>query len=72
MSDKKKVAAISAVMRYMRQQEETYAFEQTHTANGRLIPTAPQVISNAWGMSGRQAQMTIRNLMQMKALNRLT
>lgn len=31
----------------------------------------PESRTNVWGMSGRQAQMQIRNLMQMKAFGRL-
>jgi len=68
---KKKVAAISAVMHYLRQQEEAFAFQQLNAVNG--VPVSPEanVSFNAWGMSGRQAQMQIRSLMQMKALYRL-
>ncbi|MBW1813911.1 MAG: hypothetical protein JRJ39_09630 [Deltaproteobacteria bacterium] len=72
MSDsKKKVAAISAVMHYLRQQEEAFAFQQLNAVNGVPISPEAHVSFNAWGMSGRQAQMQIRNLMQMKALYRL-
>lgn len=68
--NKKKVAAISAVMSYLRQEEEAFALQQLHAAHGISHPAASQVESNAWGKSGRQAQMQIRNLMQMKALYR--
>ena len=68
---KKKVAAISAVLSYLRQQEEALAFQQLNALNGVSISTETQVFANVWGMSGRQAQMQIRSLMQMKALNRL-
>jgi hypothetical protein len=71
MSDnKKKVAAISAVMSYLRQEEEVFATQQLNASTG--VPTSgkPQASFNAWGMSGRQAQMQTRSLMQMKALYR--
>ncbi len=71
MSDsKKKVAAISAVMSYVRQQEEAFAVQQLNASKDGQIPTASHVIQDGWGMSGRQAQMQIRSLMQMKALYR--
>lgn len=70
--NKKKVAAISAVMRYIRQEEEALAFQQFNASNGLTILEEPRGMSNTWGISGRQAQMQIRNLMQMKALNRLS
>ena len=72
MSDsKKKVAAVSAVMHYLRQEEEAFAFQQLNASNGVPISAEAKGSSNAWGMSGRQAQMQIRSLMQMKALYRL-
>jgi hypothetical protein len=72
-SNKKKVAAISAVMTYLRQEEEAYAFWQLNASNVNGVPisTQPQASSNTWGMSGRQAQMQTRSLMQLKALYRL-
>jgi len=71
IDDKKKLAAISsAVMRYIQQEEEVLALKQLNALNGMPNVARPQGPLNAWGMSGRQAQMQTRNLMQMKALYR--
>ena len=66
----KEVAAISAVMSYLRHEEESAALQQLHAANEISKSAASQAASNIWGKSGRQTQMQIRNLMQMKALYR--
>jgi hypothetical protein len=72
MSDsKKKVAAISAVMNYLRHEEEAFAFQQLSASNSMPISARHQALANTWGMSGRQVQMQTRSLMQMKALYRL-
>ncbi len=52
---KKMAAAMAAVTAYMRSQEELVA-----------APT-PEPASPVWAMTGRMAQMQIRNMMQMKA-----
>ncbi len=54
---KKMAAAMAAVTAYMRSQEEA--------AMAAATPKA--VPSPVWGMSGRMAQMQLRNMMQMKA-----
>jgi len=70
MKDNKKVtAAIAAVTHYMRMEEEAVLMQQT--AMGGM----PQVLSSVsppatsispWSMNGRQTQMQLRNLMQMR------
>jgi hypothetical protein len=71
MNEKKKMtAAISAVMSYL---EEEAALAQavpreTSVPAARVAPSAPV---SFWGVSGRQAQMQMRNLMQLKAFHRL-
>ncbi|MBI9074681.1 MAG: hypothetical protein JEZ02_04645 [Desulfatibacillum sp.] len=57
--DKKKIAAaIGGVMQYLKTEEEARA----------CAPQAPQHEKpNLWGLSGRQASMQMRNLMQMRA-----
>ena len=52
---KKMAAAMAAVTAYMRSQEEAAA----------AVPAIEP--SPLWGMSGRMAQMQLRNMMQMKA-----
>lgn len=69
--DKKMAAAIAAVMNYI-QEEEALAMQ----AAAAGMPQAPAVIGPAagvmkpWGMSGRQAMMQMRNLMQMRTFQR--
>jgi len=62
--DKKIAAAISAVMSYIKTEEEII-YQQSLAA-----PTATQeaaaVPIKMWALSGRQAIMQMRNLMQMK------
>ena len=63
-NNKKIAAAISAVTRYIQQEEEII--------NMQPFPAAAHAHSvklKLWGMSGRQAQMQMRNLMQMKAFH---
>ena len=61
-NNKKLVAATSAVLKYI-QQEEIY------TQPCPAAAQAPSVKLRLWGLSGRQAQMQMRNLMQMKAFH---
>ncbi len=68
MKDNKKVtAAIAAVMHYIRMEEEVIRMQAA--GYGMLqVPTAPLPLAavNPWGMNGRQTQMQMRNLMQMR------
>ena len=64
-NNKKLVAATSAVFRYIQQEEEAihtqpFPAADVNTISGKL---------RLWGLSGRQAQMQMRNLMQMKAFH---
>ena len=61
--NKKTAAAVSAVQQYIRTEAETMARQA-----GVAAPPAPAKI---WGLSGRQAQMQIRHLMNMKAFHGL-
>jgi len=63
-NNKKLVAATSAVLKYI-QQEEEIIYSQPCPAAAQ----APSVKLRLWGLSGRQAQMQMRNLMQMKAFH---
>ena len=64
--DKKKVtAAMSAVMTYRKTQEEA-AYAQSLRADR---PKRPNVPNGLWGMSGRQAQMQMRSMLQMKSFH---
>ena len=67
--DKKVTAAIAAVMSYI-QDEEALSMQAAMSG----MPQAPAASAAAvaaaavkpWGMSGRQAQMQMRHLMQMR------
>lgn len=67
---KKKVAAISAVMSYIRTEEEVVCVQSADALKQAPYSSAP-VQLNLWGISGRQAQMQMRSLMQMKGFHRV-
>ncbi|MBW1698046.1 MAG: hypothetical protein JRH18_19805 [Deltaproteobacteria bacterium] len=64
VENKKRTAAISAVMAYIRDEE------QDHTVR-RPPPVFDFRGQNLWAISGRQAQMQFRNLMQLRAFHAL-
>lgn len=67
MENKKKAAAIAAVMNYITTEEEAICIQSMATPALTPLPSpsaaAPMKL---WGTSGRQAQMQMRNLMQMR------
>lgn len=69
MKDKKKkmTAAISAVMSYL--QEEEAAIQMQAASDQALISAATSTGYKPWGMTGRQAQMQMRNMIQLKAFH---
>jgi len=70
MSDKKKItAAVSAVMSYL--EEEAAAMAAPQEISAPVPGPVPSAPVSFWGASGRQAQMQMRNLMQLKAFHRL-
>jgi hypothetical protein len=70
--DKKVTAAIAAVMSYLQDEEAVRA--QAGMFGMPQAPAASAAIAanliKPWGMSGRQAQMQMRNLMQMRTFQR--
>ena len=70
--DKKVTAAIAAVMSYiqdedaMSMQAAMYGMPQAPAASAAIAAN----IIKPWGLSGRQAQMQMRNLMQMRTFQR--
>ena len=58
---KKRAAAIAAVTAYIKSEEEMFAVTGPKPAPFR------KERSYIWGMGGRQSQMQIRNLMQLRA-----
>ena len=73
MTDNKKMsAAIAAVMYYLNEEEAIMA--QAAISAMPQMPSAsasvPAAEMKPWGMSGRQSQMQMRNLMQMRTFQR--
>jgi hypothetical protein len=70
--NKKRAAAIAAVTCYLNTEQEAAAMqamaaqavEQTQVAQAVEAAAAPPL--KVWGISGRQAQMQMRNMIQMK------
>ena len=66
--DKKKtIAAVAAVYEYLKTEQEAAAIQAAGPAPDQAQPAAAPV--RLWGVSGRQAQMQFRNLMQLKAMH---
>ena len=64
MDNQKKIsAAIAAVMHYI-QEEEAILMQQAPSVS------APAAAFSPWSMNGRQTQMQMRNLMQMRTFQR--
>ena len=62
---KKKSAAIAAVTLYLKSEQEAAAMQAMAAAQ---IPSGTHAAPplKVWGLSGRQAQMQMRSMMQMK------
>jgi hypothetical protein len=72
MDNQKKIsAAIAAVMHYI-QEEEAILMQQAAMGGMPQAPSvcAPVAAFSPWSMHGRQTQMQMRNLMQMRAFQR--
>ncbi len=68
MDHQKKIsAAIAAVMHYI-QEEEVLLMQQASIGGMPQAPSvsAPATAFSPWSMNGRQTQMQMRNLMQMR------
>ena len=65
---KKQAAAIAAVVNYLKAEQETVAMQAAAVPAAEhppgAYPAAPPL--KVWGISGRQAQMQMRNMVQMK------
>lgn len=64
-NQKKIAAAIAGVMQYL--QEELAALPFAPPAVETAVPAGPKL----WALNGRQTQMQLRNLMQLRALGRM-
>ena len=67
--DKKMVAAVSAVMHYLKTEEEFLAM-QAAARPQMPVEAPPAAPVNLWAVSGRQEQMQVRSMMQMKVFQR--
>ena len=63
-------AAISAVMSYIKTEEEILCMQAMTSMPDAGTDAGPLAPVKLWGISGRQAQMQMRNMMQMKAFHR--
>jgi hypothetical protein len=70
--EKKIAAAMAAVGTYLQQEEESfhYAVAAAMAPPVEQPVQAPAIAASPWAQSGRQNQMQLRNLMQMKAFHR--
>ncbi len=69
--NKKQAAAVAAVMAYLAmeaQPAETLTAAATETPSPGQVPP-PAAGLSPWGLAGRQAQMHLRALLQMKAFH---
>jgi hypothetical protein len=69
MEDTKKIsAAVSAVMNYIKTEEEAICIQSLAEPAVEPIPEAYAAVApvKLWGMSGRQARMQMRTMMQMR------
>ena len=73
MKSKKKTQAaiVSAVLAYIKSEEEVAVCLQGASAVDQVqaAKAAPGGMPNIWGLSGRQAQMQMRGLLQMKSFH---
>ncbi|MGD8992852.1 MAG: hypothetical protein PVI00_15455 [Desulfobacterales bacterium] len=73
-NDPKSAAAIAAVLQYIKTEEEAIAMHSAMAAPLPQMPASarqPAPVMKPWGVSGRQAQMQMRNLMQMRTFRKL-
>ena len=66
MKDNKKVTAAIAAVTYYIQEQETIMMQQAAMGGMPQAPSVSAPASSPWGMNGRQTQMQMRNLMQMR------
>ncbi len=72
MENRKKIsAAISAVMNYIQTEEAICIQSMAAPAAEPVSEVYAAAPVKLWGMSGRQAQMQMRNLIQMRTFNPL-
>ena len=71
----KATAAVAAVLQYIKSEEEAIAMQSTMQIAAPQMPLVTQPPSpevKPWGVSARQAQMQMRNLMQLRTFRKLS
>lgn len=64
---RKRAAAVAAVTGYLRTEEEALALQSQAAPSAPAVrPATPATPLKVWGLSGRQAQMQIRRMMQLR------
>jgi hypothetical protein len=69
-ADKKRAAIASAVIAYIQTEEEALCLQRLQAGAAESAPAPappPATVYKPWGFSGRQEQMQLRGLMQLKA-----
>ena len=69
MSEKKKAAAMAAVLNFIKTEQEAIALQQMEAAQTAAAAPAAAPPAGLWGISGRQDMMQMRNMMQFKAFH---
>ncbi len=65
--DKKVTAAIAAVIDYIEEEEAAVRMQSEGTGMPAAEARGPATAFKPWSMNGRQMQMQLRNLMQLRA-----
>ena len=73
---KKAAAAVSAVLLYIKAEEEAIATQSAMQAQAAgpgmpMVSRAPTQFIKPWALNGRQTQMQIRTLMQLRTFYKL-
>jgi hypothetical protein len=66
-TQKKITAAIAAVMEYLKAEEEMAALQLAAADAAPAASVGPKL----WALNGRQTQMQLRNLMQLRTFSRM-
>ena len=67
--NKKMIAAVSAVVNYIKNEEDQMRIQAANPVAAGQFQSAPLAPVKMWSMNGRMSMMQIRNLMQIKAFH---
>ena len=72
MDNQKKISAAIAALMYYIQEEEAIMMQQAAMGGLPQAPSvsAPATVFSPWSLNGRQTQMQMRNLMQLRTFQR--